>query len=264
MMCDDGPGFGIESKDGDQVSLLKGQTAVITGGAQGLGFAIAQRFVAEGARVVLGDVNLEATESAATQLGGDDVAAAVRCDVTSGADVDALIAVAVDRFGALDIMVNNAGITRDATMRKMTEEQFDQVIAVHLKGTWNGLKAAAAIMRENKRGTIVNMSSISGKVGMVGQTNYSAAKAGIVGMTKAASKELAHLGVRVNAIQPGLIRSAMTEAMPQRIWDAKVAEVPMGRAGEPEEVASVALFLASDLSSYMTGTVLEVTGGRHL
>jgi 3-oxoacyl-[acyl-carrier protein] reductase len=264
MMCDDVPGFRVETEDGDQVSLLTGQTAVITGGAQGLGFAIAQRFVAEGARVVLGDVNLEATEVAAKQLGGADRAAAVRCDVTSGADVDALVAEAVDRFGGLDIMVNNAGITRDATMRKMTEEQFDQVIAVHLKGTWNGLKAAAAIMRENKRGTIVNMSSISGKVGMVGQTNYSAAKAGIVGMTKAASKELAHLGVRVNAIQPGLIRSAMTEAMPQRIWDAKVAEVPMGRAGEPEEVANVALFLASDLSSYMTGTVLEVTGGRHL
>jgi len=246
------------------VSLLKGQTAVVTGGAQGLGFAIAQRFVAEGARIVLGDVNLEATESAATQLGGDNVAVAVSCDVTSAADVDALVAAAVDRFGGLDIMVNNAGITRDATMRKMTEEQFDQVIAVHLKGTWNGLRTAAAIMRENKRGAIVNMSSISGKVGMVGQTNYSAAKAGIVGMTKAAAKELAHLGVRVNAIQPGLIRSAMTEAMPQRIWDEKLAEIPMGRAGEPEEVAKVALFLASDLSSYMTGAVLEVTGGRHL
>ena len=251
-------------EDGDQVSLLTGQTAVITGGAQGLGFAIAQRFVAEGARVVLGDVNLETTESATTQLGGDDVAAAVRCDVTSAVDVDTLVAAAVDRFGGLDIMVNNAGITRDATMRKMTEEQFDQVIAVHLKGTWNGLRKSAAIMRENKRGAIVNMSSLSGKVGLVGQTNYSAAKAGIVGMTKAAAKELAHLGVRVNAIAPGLIRSAMTEAMPQRIWDEKVAEVPMGRAGEPSEVANVALFLASDLSSYMTGTVLEVTGGRFM
>jgi 3-oxoacyl-[acyl-carrier protein] reductase len=161
-------------------------------------------------------------------------------------------------------MVNNAGITRDATMRKMTEEQFDEVIAVHLKGTWNGTRKAAAIMRENKRGAIVNMSSLSGKVGLVGQTNYSAAKAGIVGMTKAAAKELAHLGVRVNAIAPGLIRSAMTEAMPQRIWDEKVAEVPMGRAGEPDEVANVALFLASDLSSYMTGTVIEVTGGRFM
>ena len=184
--------------------------------------------------------------------------------VTSGADVDALVAAAVEEFGSLDVMVNNAGITRDATLRKMTEDQFDEVIAVHLKGTWNGTRAAAAVMREQGSGAIVNMSSISGKVGLVGQTNYSAAKAGIVGLTKAAAKELAHLGVRVNAIAPGLIRSAMTEAMPQRIWDAKLAEVPMGRAGEPREVAAVALFLACDLSSYMTGTVLEVTGGRHI
>jgi 3-oxoacyl-[acyl-carrier protein] reductase len=246
------------------VSLLTGRTAVVTGGAQGLGFAIAERFVAEGSRVVLGDINLEATQTAAKRLGGDDVALAVRCDVTVAADVDSLVGAAVEHFGDLDIMVNNAGITRDATMRKMTEEQFDEVIAVHLKGTWNGTRKAAAIMRENKRGAIVNMSSLSGKVGLVGQTNYSAAKAGIVGMTKAAAKELAHLGVRVNAIAPGLIRSAMTEAMPQRIWDEKVAEVPMGRAGEPQEVANVALFLASDLSSYMTGTVIEVTGGRFM
>ena len=244
--------------------LLQGQTAVVTGGAQGLGLAIATRFIAEGARVVLGDLDLDATKAAAASLGGDDVAIAVRCDVTSGDDVEALVNAAVERFGSLDIMVNNAGITRDATMRKMTEEQFDQVIAVHLKGTWNGLRKAATIMRENKSGKIINMSSLSGKVGLVGQTNYSAAKAGIVGMTKAAAKEVAHLGIRVNAIQPGLIRSAMTEAMPQRIWDEKVAEVPMARAGEPDEVAGVALFLASDLSSYMTGTVMEVTGGRFM
>ena len=249
------------------MSLLTGQTAVVTGGAQGLGFAIAERFISEGARVVLGDLYLGATEAAAKQLGRDSkdgVALAVRCDVTQADEVDALVAAAMERFGGLDIMVNNAGITRDATMRKMTEEQFDQVIAVHLKGTWNGIRKAATIMRENKSGTIVNMSWLSGKVGLVGQTNYSAAKAGIVGMTKAAAKELAHLGVRVNAIAPGLIRSAMTEAMPQHIWDQKVAEVPMGRAGEPSEVASVALFLASDLSSYMTGTVMEVTGGRFM
>ncbi|QEN16098.1 3-oxoacyl-ACP reductase FabG [Mycolicibacterium sp. ELW1] len=246
------------------MSLLAGQTAVITGGAQGLGFAIAEQFIAEGARVILGDLNREATEEAVTKLGGADVARAVQCNVTAYADVDALVDSAIEQFGRFDIMVNNAGITRDATLRKMTEDEFDQVISVHLKGTWNGLKKASTVMREQKSGAIVNMSSISGKVGMIGQTNYSAAKAGIVGMTKAASKELAHLGVRVNAIQPGLIRSAMTEAMPQRIWDSKVAEVPMGRAGEPSEVAKVALFLASDLSSYMTGTVLEVTGGRHL
>jgi 3-oxoacyl-[acyl-carrier protein] reductase len=249
------------------MSLLDGQTAVVTGGAQGIGFAIAERYIAEGARVVLGDVYLEATESAVVKLeklGGRDVAHAVCCDVTKAEDVDTLVNAAVEQFGGLDIMVNNAGITRDATMRTMTEEQFDQVIAVHLKGTWNGTRKAAAIMRENKRGAIVNISSLSGKVGLAGQTNYSAAKAGIVGLTKAAAKEVAHHNVRINAIQPGLIRSAMTEAMPQRIWEAKLAEVPMGRAGEPSEVASVALFLASDLSSYMTGTVLEVTGGRFM
>ncbi|MGV0632951.1 3-oxoacyl-ACP reductase FabG [Mycolicibacillus trivialis] len=245
------------------MALLTGRTAVITGGAQGLGLAIAQRFVAEGARVMLGDLNRTQAEAAARELGSAE-AAAMACDVTRSADVETLIGATVDRFGALDIMVNNAGITRDATLRTMTEDQFDEVIAVHLKGTWNGTRAAAAVMREAKRGAVINMSSLSGKVGLVGQTNYSAAKAGIVGMTKAAAKELARHGVRVNAVAPGLIRSAMTEAMPQRIWDAKLAEVPMGRAGEPAEVAGVALFLASDLSSYMTGTVLDVTGGRFM
>ena len=246
------------------MALLPGRVAVITGGAQGLGYAIAEAFIAEGARVLLGDLDIDATGAAAEVLGGSDVARAAACNVTSASAVDRLVATAVDEFGGLDIMVNNAGITRDATLRKMTEQQFDEVISVHLKGTWNGTRSAAAIMREQGRGAIINMSSISGKVGLIGQTNYSAAKAGIIGLTKAAAKELAHLGVRVNAIQPGLIRSAMTEAMPQRIWDAKLAEVPMGRAGEPSEVASVAVFLASDLSSYMTGTVLEVTGGRHI
>lgn len=244
--------------------LLSGQTAVVTGAAQGLGFAIASLFISEGARVVIGDANEEVAQAVADQLGGPKLAVAKRCDVRSSTDFESLLNLAVTNFGAVDVMVNNAGITRDATMRNMTEEQFDEVIAVHLKGTWNGTRLAASIMREQQSGSIINMSSISGKVGFVGQTNYSAAKAGIVGMTKAAAKELAHLGIRVNAIQPGLIRSAMTEAMPQRIWDAKLAEIPMGRAGEPEDVAKVALFLASNLSSYMTGAVLEVTGGRHL
>ncbi|GAA4553002.1 3-oxoacyl-ACP reductase FabG [Amycolatopsis samaneae] len=242
------------------MSLLTDRTAVVTGGAQGIGYAIAELFAAEGAHVVLGDLDGDAAARAAEKLGG----IGVRCDVTKASDVDALLAAAEDTFSPVDVLVNNAGITRDATLRTMTEDQFDQVINVHLKGSWNGVRTAAAIMRERSRGSIVNISSLSGKVGMVGQTNYSAAKAGIVGLTKAAAKELAHHGVRVNAIQPGLIRTAMTEAMPAKVWDQKMAEIPMRRAGEVGEIASVALFLASDLSSYMTGTVLEVTGGRFM
>ncbi|MDO8308634.1 MAG: 3-oxoacyl-ACP reductase FabG [Actinomycetota bacterium] len=246
------------------MGLLEGQVGVVTGGGQGIGFAIAERLVAEGARVVLGDIDLAAAEAAAGRLGGPGIALARRCDVVAADEVDALVTAAVEHFGAVDVMVNNAGIARDATMRKMTEADFDQVIAVHLKGCWNGTRLAGARMRERGSGSIVNMSSISGKVGFFGQTNYSAAKAGIVGLTKAAAKELASSGVRVNAIQPGLIRTAMTEAMPQEIWDQKLAEVPMLRAGEPEEVASVVAFLASDLASYLTGTVIEVTGGRYM
>lgn len=245
------------------MGLLQTKTAVVTGGAQGIGLAVAQAFVAQGARVVIADLDDSAAQAAAKDL-GPERALGVACDVVQAEDVEHALQVAVTAFGSLDVMVNNAGITRDATMRTMTEEQFDQVIAVHLKGCWNGTRLAAARMREHGSGTIVNISSLSGKVGMVGQTNYSAAKAGIVGLTKAAAKEMAHHGVRINAIQPGLIRSAMTEAMPQEAWDQKMAEVPMGRAGEPAEVASVALFYASPLSSYMTGTVAEVTGGRFM
>jgi 3-oxoacyl-[acyl-carrier protein] reductase len=244
--------------------LLEGKSAVVTGAAQGIGLAIAEALVAEGARVVIGDINEEAAGTAAAKLGDPSTVTAARCDVRSADQVQALVNLAVESFGSLDVMVNNAGITRDATMRKMLEEQFDEVIAVHLKGCWNGTRLAASIMREQGSGSIINISSISGKTGAVGQTNYSAAKAGIVGMSKAAAKEVAHVGVRVNVIQPGLIRSAMTEALPERIWNQKLAEIPMGRAGEPAEIASVALFYASSLSSYMTGTVAEVTGGRFM
>jgi 3-oxoacyl-[acyl-carrier protein] reductase len=246
-------------------SLLDGRTAVVTGGAQGIGYAIAECFVAAGARVVIGDLDGDRAEAAAKELsasGGEVVS--VVANVTSPEDVESLTSTCVSSFGHLDVFVNNAGITRDATIRKMTLDDFELVIDVHLRGTWLGIKSAAAVMREQGKGSIINMSSISGKVGLPGQTNYSAAKAGIVGMTKAAAKELGHLGIRVNAIQPGLIRTAMTEAMRPDIFEAKQAEVPMGRAGEPSEVATVALFLASELSSYMSGTVLEVGGGRHI
>jgi 3-oxoacyl-[acyl-carrier protein] reductase len=247
------------------MKLLEQRTAIITGGAQGIGFAIAQTFAEQGANLVIGDLQLEQAEIACQQLVAKGVQAiAVRVDVRDQEQVEQMVGRAVAEFGHLDVMVNNAGITRDATMRKMTLDDWETVIDVHLKGTWLGTRAAAAVMREQKSGAIVNISSISGKVGMVGQTNYSAAKAGIVGLTKAAAKELAYLNVRVNAVQPGIIKTAMTEALRPDVWEKKLAEVPMGRAGEPSEVANVVLFLASDLSSYMTGTVLEVTGGRFI
>lgn len=245
------------------MGLLEGKVAVITGGAQGIGLAIARRFLDDGARVVIGDSNLEAATAAAAHL-GPERATAFHCDVTSEEQVTALVDRAVSEFGSLDVMVNNAGITRDATMAKMRLADLRQVLDVHVGGTWLGCKAAGAVMRHKGSGAIVNMSSISGKVGNFGQTNYSAAKAGIVGLTKACAKELARSGIRVNAIQPGLIRTAMTEAMPESAWNAKMAEIPMQRAGEPDEVAAVAAFLASDMSSYMTGAVLEVTGGRYM
>ncbi|WP_194861134.1 3-oxoacyl-ACP reductase FabG [Dietzia sp. SYD-A1] len=246
------------------MALLEGRTAVVTGAARGIGLEIARTFVDNGARVVVGDIDDEAGAAAVDELGGQGRARYVNCDVRDGTAVEHLIDVAEDAFGPLGVFVNNAGVTGDATMRTMTEQQFDDIIAIHLKGTWNGTRAAAGRMREHGGGSIVNVSSISGKVGLKGQTNYSAAKAGIVGLTKAAAKEVAFKNVRINAIQPGLIRTAMTLAMPQHVWDEKMAEIPMGRAGEPSEVAQVVLFLASDMSSYMTGTVLEITGGRHI
>lgn len=247
------------------MKLLEGKVAVVTGAAQGIGFNMAKTFAKEGASLVISDVSAPAAEEARASIEKIGVEAlAVEADVREPEQVQAMIDAATSRLGGLDVLVNNAGITRDATMRKMTLENWQAVIDVHLKGTFLGTQAASLAMRERGGGSIVNVSSISGKVGMVGQTNYSAAKAGIIGLTKAAAKEMAHRGVRVNAIQPGLIRTAMTEAMREDIWEQKMAEIPMGRAGEPDEVANVALFLASDLASYMTGTVLEVTGGRYM
>jgi 3-oxoacyl-[acyl-carrier protein] reductase len=245
--------------------LLQHKAAVITGGAGGLGKAIAEAFLREGARVVLADLSAAALDSAKDNFSDLGQVLTYAGDVSSVDDVAAAAKLAVEEFGSLDIWVNNAGFTRDATMRKMTESDFDDVIRVHVKGTWLGTRHAAGIMREQPAGgSIINMSSISGKVGMVGQTNYSAAKAGIVGLTKAAAKEVGLANVRVNAVQPGIIRTSMTEALSEKIKLAKLAKVPMGRFGEPAEVAGCVLFLASSLSSYMTGAVLEVTGGRHL
>ncbi|ABK64628.1 3-oxoacyl-ACP reductase FabG [Mycobacterium avium] len=246
-------------------SLLLGKVAVVTGAGQGIGREIARALHRHGARVVLADLDGSAARSAAAQI--DDSGAnctGLACDVTSEEQVGALVAGTVREHGGLDVFVNNAGITRDASLKRMTVADFDAVIAVHLRGTWLGVREAAAVMRERKTGSIVNMSSLSGKAGNPGQTNYSAAKAGIVGLTKAAAKELAHHNVRVNAIQPGLIRTPMTAAMPPDVFAEREAAVPMKRAGEPEEVAGAVVFLASELSSYITGTVLGVGGGRYM
>jgi len=246
------------------MGLVDGKTAVITGGAGGLGLAMAHTFLAEGARVVLTDVSSDALDRAVKDLDHPEWTATTLGSASDPVAVAAAAALALSTFGSLDVWVNNAGFTRDATMRKMPVEDFDAVIDVHLRGAWLGTREAAGIMRERGGGSIINVSSISGKVGNVGQSNYSAAKAGIVGLTKAAAKEVGFAGVRVNAIQPGIISTPMTDAMPDRIRESRLAEVPLGRFGQPSEVANVVLFLASDLSSYLTGTVIEISGGRNI
>lgn len=247
-----------------QGSLLEGKVAVITGAAGVLGLAMARRFLQEGARVLLTDLSPDRLATAVSELGAGNRVIGVVANATSSDDTDKVASAAIEAFNGIDVWINNAGLTRDATMRKMTLDDFETVIDVHLKGAWLGTRAAANVMRDNGGGSIINISSISGKVGNPGQTNYSAAKAGMVGLTKAAAKEVGFAGVRVNAVQPGLIVSPMLEGMPEEVQQARLGEIPLGRFGQPEEVADVVLFLASDLSRYMTGTVLEISGGRNL
>lgn len=247
---------------GVQTTMLDGQVAIVTGGAQGIGYAIAKALLDHGAKVVLADLDLKRTQTASAELGAPDRVLAVACNVMQAADHEKAIAACLVQFGRLDLLVNNAGVTKDGYVSRMSEEDFDLVLGVSLKGAWLATKAVATLFREQKSGSIINISSLSGKIGNPGQTNYSAAKAGLIGMTKAAAKEFGPSGVRVNAVMPGLIRSAMTLAMKPEIFAAKEKEVPLMRAGEPAEVANAVVFLASPLASYITGAVIEVTGGR--
>lgn len=248
-----------------ELNLLDGRAAVVTGSAQGIGLAIATVLARNGASVVISDVNAEGAKQAAADLEAQGLKAiAVPCDVTDETAVEALADACVSAYGSLDVMVNNAGITRDRTLPKMTLEDFRTVVDVHLTGAWLGTRAAARVMREQRRGAIINISSISGKAGNFGQTNYSSAKAGLIGLTKASAKELARFRIRVNAIQPGPIRTAMTAAMPPEALKQMVDNIPLGRIGEPEDVANAALFLASDEANFITGVALPVDAGVRL
>jgi len=241
--------------------LLGGRAALITGAGAGIGRAVAVRFAEEGSDVFVFDVNeagAQETVEAVRALGRR--AGHARVDVSDARQVEAGVAAAEALLGRIDVLVNNAGLTRDATIGRLSEADWDLVVDVHLKGTFLCTKAVGARMRSAGRGAIVNLSSISGKVGNFGQANYAAAKAGIVALTKVTAREYARYGVRANAIQPGLIDTAMTRALGEEFLAQRVRDTPLGRIGRPDEVANVALFLAS----FVTGIVIEVTGGRYL
>lgn len=232
--------------------------AVVTGAGRGIGEGIARRLAEGGASVVCADMDLENARKVADVCGGRSYAE--RLNVASAPECDALVGKIVERFGRLDVLVNNAGINRDAMLHKMTDEQWEQVLAVDLSGVFYMLRAASRVMREARSGRIVNISSASW-MGNIGQANYSAAKAGVVGLTRTAAKELARYQVTVNAICPGFIDTEMTRGIPDQIREQQIAKIPLGRPGLPSDVANVVAFLASDEASYVTGEVINVGGG---
>jgi 3-oxoacyl-[acyl-carrier protein] reductase len=246
--------------------MLANRVALVTGAGSGIGRAIALRFAREGARLAVLDLNERtAAETVAAVHSAGSQGLALPADVSDAAQVEAAVGGAEAALGPIDILVNNAGLLRDATIRNLSEADWDLVLDVHLKGTFLCTKAVAPRMRLGGRGgAIVNISSISGQMGTFGQANYASAKAGIVALTKVTAREYARYGVRANAIQPGMIDTPMTRALGEDHLARSVADTPLGRLGRPEEVADVALFLASDLASYVTGAVVAVTGGRYM
>ena len=241
---------------------LTGKKALVTGAGSGIGREIATRFSTSGATVAVCDVVKEAADNVAAEIAGaGGQAQAYAIDVSDFAAVQQLCERVTADLGGIDILVNNAGITRDNLLLRMTEAEFDRVIAVNLKGAFNFTKACFRGMMKNRRGRIINIASIMGQMGNIGQANYAAAKAGIIGLTKSAAKELASRNVTVNAVAPGYIATAMTEKLDAATREAYIAGIPLKRAGTPEDVANACLFLASDLAGYVTGQVLRVDGG---
>jgi 3-oxoacyl-[acyl-carrier protein] reductase len=245
---------------------LSGKVALITGSARGIGRSIAEAFSAEGAIVVVNDVGSDAgareTLAAITGSGGNGTVEMF--DVSDPAAVDAGVNNILAAHTRIDVLVNNAGITRDNLLLRMSEEEFDAVIRVNLKGTYLMTKTVTRHMMKQRSGKVVNISSVVGMMGNAGQSNYAAAKAGIIGFTKAAARELAPRNITVNAIAPGFIRTAMTAGLPEAVQKAFLAQIPLGRFAEPQEVAELALFLASDASSYITGQVIGLNGGMYM
>ena len=240
---------------------LDGKKALVTGAARGIGRAIAEKLAAEGADVVVCDLNrdwLAETEQAITALGRKALALAT--DVSQAKSVQQTVDEALKAFGRLDILINNAGVTRDGFLVRMSEEDWDQVLAVNLKGTFLFTKAVSRGMIKQKSGVIVNLASIIGLIGNAGQCNYAASKAGVIALTKSAARELASRNIRVNAVAPGFIETKMTAALPEAVRVKMLDAIPMARFGLPDDVANVVLFLASPASAYMTGQVLNISG----
>jgi 3-oxoacyl-[acyl-carrier protein] reductase len=242
------------------MGLLDGKVALVTGGTRGIGKGICQKFVAEGATVVFTYMSSDKkAKTLQSELGENSLA--IKSDASKLEDAEALIENAVEKYGQLDVVVNNAGITRDNLLMRMKEEDWDEVINTNLKSVFNVTKAVQRTMLKQRSGSIINITSVVGVQGNAGQANYAASKAGIIGFTKSIAKELGSRNIRCNAIAPGFIETEMTEALDEKVVEEWRKTIPLKRGGSPEDVANAAVFLASDLSSYVTGQTISVCGG---